>query len=191
MNNPSEVVPFSAYSSVFSAIGSAYAVSCLRSVYYPLLKRSSPSPTVVQHFVSSLHEIGKDNTMIKQEINQSVNHVSCLRPTELHLCCIGNESSEIFLLQFFSAKYETITCDWKQWLCTALSLKTSVTNSCWNEKSYFQETAPSFHLNCLTAQGEELTSLWVILKMARCESYSFILTAAGDPAALAWLMWKL
>lgn len=89
--------------------------------------------------------------MIKQEINQSVNHVSCLRPTELHLCCIGNESSEIFLLQFFSAKYETITCDWKQWLCTALSLKTSVTNSMLKWEKLFSGNCTQFSsqlLNC-------------------------------------------
>lgn len=39
--------------------------------------------------------------MVVQEINQSISEFSGLKPTELHLCCIGNESSEIFLLQFF------------------------------------------------------------------------------------------
>lgn len=62
----------------------------------------------------------------------------------------------------FSTKYETITSYWKQWLCTVLRLKAPVTTSCWNKKSCFQETAPSFHLNCWIAHGEEHLCLWAV-----------------------------
>jgi len=71
-------------------------------------------------------------------------------------------------IAIFSTKDETITSYWKQWLCTILSLKAPVTTSCWNMKSSFQETAPSPHLNCLTAQGEEHTCLWAVLTPAPC-----------------------
>lgn len=91
-------------------------------------------------------------------------------------------------IAIFSAKYETITSYWKQWPCTARSLKAPVTTSCRNMKSCFQEAAPSFHLNCWTAPGEEHACLSAVPKTAPCNSYSPVPTAAGGWAASTCLV---
>lgn len=120
-------------------------------------------------------------------------HKPCFRPQTNRITPMLHRKWIIWDLSIaiFSTKYETITSYWKQWLWTVLSLKVPVTTSCWNMKSYFQETAPSFHLNCLTAQGEGHTCLRAAPKTAPCNSYSLIPTAAGGWAAPAWVKWNL